>query len=173
MILTGQKINLRYPTLDDVDSITHFANDEAISKFTFVPYPYCQQDAIDFIELADNERKNETGLHFGIELKETKKIIGMIGLNIINHVHLRTEVGYWVARNFWGQGIALEALNLMVEHCFYDKNLERVYAFVRPDNVASWKLLEKAGFEREGLLKKLMKKDGVRYDHYIYGKVKG
>lgn len=173
MKLTGKKVILRFPTIDDVNSITKYAGNPKISQFTFMPYPYHTRDAIEFIETSASERRELTSFHVAICDLKTDEVIGMIGLNIINHPHKRAEVGYWIAEEYWGTGMMLEALNLMVDYYFENMKLERIYAFVIPDNIPSWKLLEKAGFEREGLLKGLMRKEGKRYDHYIYARLKG
>lgn len=172
MNLIGQKINLRFPTLDDAYSIAKYCADKEISQYTFIPHPYTLQDAIDFIEMCIEDRKSMSSLHFGIEHKKTKEIIGMIGLNSINNTHLRGEMGYWVAKPFWGNGIMFEAINLLTDFCFQKMQLERIYAHVQPENIASWKVLEKAGYEREGLLKKFLCINGTMRDHYIYAKLK-
>ena len=173
MKLFGQKINLRYPTLDDADSIAKYCAEKEISEFTFIPHPYSLQDAIDFITMCIEDRKSMSSLHCGIEHKETKEIIGMIGLNSINETHKRGEMGYWVAKPLWGQGIMLEAINMLTAYCFNELKLERLYAHVRPINIGSWKVLEKAEYEREGLLKNHFCINGNMYDHYIYAKLKG
>ena len=172
MKLIGQKINLRYPTQDDADSITKYCADKEISQYTFIPHPYTLQDAIDFIDMCIDDRKSMASLHYGIEHKETKEIIGMIGLNSINNTHLRGEMGYWVAKPFWGNGIMFEAINLLTDYCFDTMQLERIYAHVQPANIGSWKVLEKAGYEREGLLRNVLRINNKMYDHFIYAKLK-
>ena len=172
MKLNGQKINLRYPTLDDADSIAKYCAEKEISDFTFIPYPYTHQDAVDFITMCIEDRKTNSSLHCGIENKETKEIIGMVGLNAINKTHKRGEMGYWVARPFWGNGIMLEAINLITPYCFDEMKLERIFAHVQPANIGSWKVLEKAGYKREGLLKKFLCINDTMYDHYLYAKLK-
>lgn len=172
MKLTGKKVILRFPTIDDVDSITKYAGNPNISKYTFMPYPYNTRDAIEFIETSAAERSDYTSFHVAICDLLTDEVIGMIGLNTINHTHRHAEVGYWIAEEYWGTGMMLEAINLMVSYYFNSMKLERIYAYIIPDNIPSWKLLEKAGFEREGLLKGLMRKEGKRYDHYIYARLK-
>ncbi len=172
MNLIGQKINLRYTSLDDADSVAKYCAEKDISQFTIIPHPYTTQNAIDFISTCIAERESSTSLHCGIENKETKEIIGMIDLNSINQTHRRGELGYWLAKPFWGQGIMLEATNLLTIYAFEKLNLERIYAHVQPENRSSWKVLEKAGYEREGLLKKYLCKNGTMLDRYIYAKLK-
>ncbi|HDL01204.1 MAG TPA: N-acetyltransferase [candidate division Zixibacteria bacterium] len=172
MNLNGQKINLRYTTLDDADSITKYCAEKEISKYTIIPHPYTLQNAIDFINMCIDDRKSMASLHYGIEHKETKEIIGMIDVNSINKTHRRGELGYWLAKPFWGKGIMLEAINLLTDYCFQKMQLERIYAHVQPDNIGSWKLLEKARFEREGLLKKFLCIKGTMRDRFIYARLR-
>ncbi len=172
MKIIGDKINLRYTTLEDADSIAKYCSEREISQFTVIPHPYTIQNAVDFITMCINDRKSMTSLHFGIENKETQEIIGMIDLNSINETHQHGELGYWLAKPFWGKGIMLEAIQMFTGYCFDKIKLVRIYAHVHPKNIASWKILEKARFEREGLLKNYLCINGKMYDRYIYAKLK-
>ena len=100
MNLIGKKINLRYPTLDDADSIAKYCADKEISEFTFIPHPYTRQDAVDFINMSIEDHKTLSSHHCGIAHKETNEIIGMVGLNTINQTHKRAEIGYWLVYGF-------------------------------------------------------------------------
>lgn len=172
MIVKGQKINLRFPNKKDADSITLHASDIEISEFTFVPHPYQKKDALDFIKRAAQTRDDLIELHFGMENVEDGKLIGMIGLNEINFIHRRAEFGYWLGKKFWGMGIAKEAVKLLTNYCFEKMNLELLYAYVQPENSNSWKLLESCGYQRDGLLRKYMKRGDERLDHYVYSMVR-
>jgi ribosomal-protein-alanine N-acetyltransferase len=165
--IEGEKIILREIDISDTDSITRYAADKEISMYTLIPYPYAKKDALDFLELIAEEKKENSSLHLGIEYND--HIIGMIGLNIINNQHKRAELGYWLGKDFWGMKIMSEAIGLFVPFCFEHANLERVYAYVEPENVSSWKLLESCGFQREGLLVKHFRKHDKQYDCYMYG----
>jgi ribosomal-protein-alanine N-acetyltransferase len=165
--ITGEKITLREINKSDADSIARYAADKEISMYTLVPYPYAKKDALDFLELIEKEKKENSSLHLGIEFKA--HIVGMIGLNTVNHQHQRAELGYWLGKDFWGMKIMTEAIGLFVPFCFKHAKLERIYAYVEPENVSSWKLLESCGFEQEGLLKKHFRKHDKQYDCYMYG----
>ena len=172
MILTGKKIVLRFPNKKDIDRITMYCGDKAISEFTFIPFPYTQKDAEEFIEFATAEREAECQMHFAITLKESGELIGMIGLNEINDIHARAEVGYWMAVPYWGKGYTTEAVKLMLAFCFTELALERVFAYVQPENEASWRVLEKCRFQREGLLRKQKRRGEKFLGHFLYGIVK-
>jgi len=168
--IIGKKITLREIVKSDAQSIARYAADEEISKYTLIPYPYSIQDAFDFLELIAEEKKQKSSLHLGLDYKN--HVVGMIGLNIINHQHKRAELGYWLGKDFWQMKLMSEAIRLFTYFCFEHEKLERIYAYVNPDNISSWKILESCGFEREGLLTKHFRKNDKQYDCYIYGLTK-
>ncbi len=166
--IEGNKINLRLVNRSDARPIYQYAGDEDISRNTYIPHPYHLSDAYDFIKSTHSARRKKTGYHFGLENKENRQIIGMIGLLTINHDLRNGEIGYWLARPFWGRGIMSEAVRLMLGFCFAEVKLHRVHAHVFPFNKPSIHLLEKVGFSREGLLREAFVKDGDYVDCYIY-----
>ena len=76
-------------------------------------------------------------------------------------------IGYWVSSEVTGGGVATGALALGLDHCFGPVGLHRVEATVRPENVASRRVLAKAGFREEGLLKRYLNVDGDWRDHLL------
>ncbi|MDO4910595.1 MAG: GNAT family protein [Corynebacterium sp.] len=81
-------------------------------------------------------------------------------------------VGYWVASEFKGQGIATMALAIMIDHVFANTNLHRIYATYLPDNPASGRVLSKVGFRREGYLRRNIHINGRWQDHYLMGLIR-
>ena len=168
MKIEGNRINLRSIKKSDAETLTELLQDKEISEFTFIPYPYKLKDAYEFIEFANKENNKNAGLHLSIEDKQTGQIIGGIGLNAINENHRWGEIGYWLAKKMWGQGIVSQALALMVPYCMDKYDLVRIHAYVRPENPASIKVLEKAGFTQEGLLRKYHFQNNQHHDFYIF-----
>jgi ribosomal-protein-alanine N-acetyltransferase len=166
--IDGDKINLRQISKSDAMSIYRYARDEAISRYTFIPHPYRLDDAYEFIKLTHSARRRKSGYHFGVETKDNGQIIGMVGLIAVNHARRNGEIGYWLAKPFWGQGLMAEAIKLMLRFCFVELKLHRVQAHVFPANKASLRLLEKAGFTREGLIREAFLKNGEYVDCYVY-----
>ena len=78
-------------------------------------------------------------------------------------------IGYWVARENAGGGVATAAVALAIDHCFRRVGLHRLEATVRPENDRSVRVLEKSGFRREGLFKRYLDVAGAWRDHYVYG----
>lgn len=98
-------------------------------------------------------RENETGFWWKILLKDSEEFVGAIGLNDIKKEHQRGEIGFWLLPEFWGIGIAVEALPKVLSYGFKQLNLHRVEAWVDSQNESSRKVLEKTGFHFEGTLK--------------------
>lgn len=106
---------------------------------------------------------------FGIYINGTKRLIGHISLYAIKRMPYSSGfVGYSVDEKYIGQGIATEALELVKTFAFTEAQLHRIEAYVSPKNVPSIRVIEKAGFVREGLLRKLLFINGSWEDHYMY-----
>ncbi len=105
-------------------------------------------------------------LPFVIELDG--KFVGQITIGNVTHGALRSAwIGYWVAKQFTGGGVATAALALGLDHAFGPVMLHRVEATVRPENAASRAVLARAGFREEGLLKRYLDVDGGWRDHLL------
>lgn len=93
---------------------------------------------------------------------------GQLTIGNVTHGALRSAwIGYWVASDLIGRGVATAALALGVDHCLGPVMLHRVEATVRPENVASRRVLAKVGFREEGLLKRYLEVDGAWRDHLL------
>jgi RimJ/RimL family protein N-acetyltransferase len=100
------------------------------------------------------------------------KFVGTICLEKIDKINKKASVGYWISKSYRNRGIATEAVKLAVDFGFNKIKLKRIYARVREDNISSCRVLGKAGFEKEGVLRKNIFKDGKFYNEYYYGIVK-
>jgi RimJ/RimL family protein N-acetyltransferase len=98
--------------------------------------------------------------------------VGMISLNTISYDQGYANLGYSLSRTYFGQGIASKALALFVEKVFRTTSLRRLQATTAIENIASWKVLEKNGFSREGILKEYFIINKRPVDHYLYARLK-
>ncbi|KOO47964.1 GNAT family N-acetyltransferase [Viridibacillus arvi] len=106
---------------------------------------------------------------FAIFAMGTSDLVGHISIYSIKRLPFASAfVGYSVDKRYIGQGIASEALELVIKFGFEDLSLHRIEAYVSPNNIGSVRVLEKAGFLREGLLRKLLYINGNWEDHYLY-----
>ena len=106
---------------------------------------------------------------FGIYDKASSGLIGHISLYAIKRMPYSSAfVGYSMDENFVGRGIATEAVKLVVDFAFTSLKLHRVEAYITPKNIPSTRVVEKVGFVREGLMRKLLYINGEWVDHYMY-----
>ena len=92
---------------------------------------------------------------WAVVLKETGEAVGCVGYLPSSASNMKIaddecEVGYWIARPYWGRGICSEALRLVVEHCFVDKGFNVLWGTFFPSNPASGRVMEKCGFVDTG-----------------------
>lgn len=110
---------------------------------------------------------------FGIFAKGTNQLIGHISLYAVKRLPYSSAfVGYSMDERFAGRGIATAATKAIVQFAFNQVGVHRVEAYVAPKNEASIRVLEKAGFVREGLLRRLLYINGEWVDHYMYAILK-
>jgi len=103
-----------------------------------------------------------------------ERLIGGITLGNIRHGVAQTgQIGYWVGERYAGQGYMFEAIGLVIPYAFDTLRLHRIEAACIPDNVRSTRVLEKAGFRREGLLRSYLRINGSWQDHYLYALIAG
>ena len=157
--------------MDDAESLAKHANNRKVwltlrDRF---PHPYEIEDAKEFLARATNEKGQEKA--YCIEIDGSA--VGGIGLIIGEDVYrLTAEFGYWLAEEFWGQGIMSEVVPAFVDYCFANFPLNRMFAAAYANNPASARVLEKAGFVFEGRLRKNVIKDGQILDSFLYAKTK-
>lgn len=131
-----------------------------------IPYPYAEQDGKDFITAMLSADKNST-FAFAIEIEG--KVVGSIAVFRQNNIHFRTaELGYYLAEEYWGKGIMTEAVKQVCKYVFDNSDIIRIYAEPFAHNIGSCRVLEKAGFQFEGLLRANAVKNGAIIDMKMY-----
>ncbi len=135
-----------------------------------IPYPYTEQDGKEYISSMLSQDENQT-FAFAITLDD--KVIGSIGVFRQTNIHIRTaELGYYIAEEYWGRGIMTEAVKQICEYVFTNSDVIRIFAEPFADNAASCRVLEKAGFQYEGRLRKNAVKNGKVIDMKMYAILK-
>jgi ribosomal-protein-alanine N-acetyltransferase len=128
------------------------------------PHPYSEADAREYIAYASAKPVQTS---FGIVVGG--EAIGNISLMLGDDVARRSaEVGYWIGREFWGRGIAVEALRATTHYAFTQLGLVRVFAVPFATTTRSARVLEKAGYVREGVMRRSAVKDGAILDQLLY-----
>ena len=135
-----------------------------------LPFPYTEQDGAAFISEMLCADTNET---FAFAITAEDKVIGSIGIFRQGNIHRQTaELGYYIAEEYWGKGLTTEAVNQICEYVFNESDIIRIYAEPFAHNTASCRVLEKAGFQYEGTLRKNAVKNGRVIDMKMYARLK-
>ncbi len=135
-----------------------------------LPYPYTEQDGTDFISDMLSADENNT---FAFAITVDGKVIGSIGVFRQGNIHRQTaELGYYIAEGYWGKGIMTEAVKQICEYVFAESDIIRIYAEPFAYNIASCRVLEKAGFQYEGTLRNNAVKNGKVMDMKMFSKLK-
>ncbi len=131
-----------------------------------LPYPYSEQDGIDYISSMLSANEDET---FAFAITLDNKVIGSIGVFRQQNIHRQTaELGYYIAEEYWGKGIMTEAVKQICEYVFKHSDILRIYAEPFAYNIGSCRVLEKAGFQYEGTLRSNAVKNGKVIDMKMY-----
>lgn len=161
---------LRPWEISDTNNLVLYANNENIARFMTnqFPHPFTLEHAQAFI---NNATQHQPTKIFAITVNN--QAVGGIGIHPQADIYCNNaELGYWLAQPFWGQGIATKAIKQMVDYGFKTFNINRIYARPYGNNIASQKVLQKAGFMLEATLQNTILKNEVLLDELIYAKRK-
>ncbi|KQB98834.1 GNAT family N-acetyltransferase [Pedobacter sp. Hv1] len=128
------------------------------------PHPYALANAEEFMALA---KQGVLGHVFGIFVDET--FIGVC--RVVPHGDIyrnNAEIGYWIGEPYWGKGYATQTVQLLTDFAFNELQVLRVFAGVFSPNKASMRVLEKAGYTLEAVLKSAIVKNEVILDEHLY-----
>ncbi len=171
MIIQTKDFVLRPMQLSDAANIAKLANNRRISRNTLaMPYPYKLTDAKAWLRrsIKEAQAKDCDFVRFAIEINE--QLVGCIELREIEWP--KAELGYWLGQPYWGKGIMTKVVKEVANYGFKQFGLRRIQAKVFTFNPASKRVLEKAGFKLEGILKKDVAKNNKLLDNYLLAKVK-
>ncbi len=151
--LISPRLRLRALTLQDAEAIYDYFSQDIVTEYYDLETFTCLQEAEHLIQIWHARFTQQTSLRWGIVLQETNKLIGTCGLHHFSMENSRAELGYELHPAYWQQGLMTEALEAVLEYGFKTFNLHRIEAFIDPANDASLGLLQKLGFESEGILR--------------------
>lgn len=168
--LETERLILRAPKLEDAPTIQNVINDYLIAKMTLnIPYPYPENGAKEWLERIHNSESEN--YPFVIILKENDTLIGNISL-ACHPYFKRAEIGYWLGKTYWNQGYTTEATRCIIQFGFEKLALVRIQAGFFPENIASRRVMEKAGMQYEGTLRSYVQKEDKNRDIGMYAILK-
>jgi RimJ/RimL family protein N-acetyltransferase len=172
MLLRTARLTLRPWVASDADAaaIVRHANHREVWRNTGqLPFPYARTDADAFFAQCAQRPQD---LHLAIVA--AGEPIGGIGMHRRDGLERFTaEIGYWLGPTIWGRGYATEAARALAEHTFATTNVQRIEGRVFAWNPASCRVLEKAGFAREGRRRRAAFKDEQFVDELVYARLRG
>ena len=149
---------------EDADRLADLLNNRKIldNLRDGLPYPYTQKDAKEFILDMLQADKTKT---FAFAITMEDKVVGSIGVFRCDNIHFRTaEMGYYIGEPYWGCGLGTSAVTQVCKYIFENTDIIRIFAEPFVYNAASCRVLEKAGFQFEGLLRSNAVKNGKVID---------
>lgn len=170
-LLKNPVFSLEYWDEKFIEDVAHFANNQKIAAFLRdgFPYPYTLENAR-FYVAACIQKEADHQVTRAIVINN--RAAGSIGVFQKSDVYRKSaELGYWLGEEFWGQGIMTEAVKQICSLAFSSLDIVRISAEPFASNLASRKVLEKAGFSLEGILQKRVFKNGKLLDSCIYAKI--
>tara|TARA_B110000503_G_scaffold141486_1_gene235210 strand:+ start:2464 stop:3018 length:555 start_codon:yes stop_codon:yes gene_type:complete len=158
---------------DAPDYFDYMSRKEMESFLTKDNMPESLEKATEEVQYWRSLFPSKRSIYWAIALKDTNKMIGTAGFNVISFPNSRAELSYDLSPDYWGKGVMLKSIKGILT--FSDQGLEivRVQATVITDNERSIKVLERCGFKKEGILEKYEVVEGQHKDYYMYGRVAG
>ncbi len=156
-IETERLILRSFKESDAQDMFENWANDEEVTKYlTWPPHKNVHTSRAILADWINSYKKNEY-YQWGIMFKDINQVIGSISVVHISNENEHCEIGYCIGRKFWGKGIMTEALRAIIKFLFSQVGFERIQTIHHSENVASGKVMKKAGMQYEGRKRHFLK----------------
>ena len=171
LIIETERLILRAWTLDDVNDLVEGLNNINVSKWmSYTPFPYKEEDAIDYITKSINDK----AYNFAIVLKSENKVIGGTQLRNIDLVHGTAGGGIWINEKYHGKGYGSEAWGARIKYAFEVLGLRRLENGYFEGNEKSWDMQKKFGCKQEGIRREkyIPLSTGIVTNEYITGLLK-
>lgn len=170
MKLQTERLNFRQVSADDINNIHELHSLPETDEFNTLGIPETIQVTEKVINewLVEQNAKPQTSYVFCLDLIETNQFIGLITLNIGKPNYKTAEVWFKIHLDHWNKGYTTEALTKLIDFGFKELGLHRIEAGCAVENIASGKVLEKAGMRKEGMERKKLPIKGEWKDNYFY-----
>ncbi|MBM6618815.1 GNAT family N-acetyltransferase [Bacillus suaedaesalsae] len=154
--LETKRLILRKLRKDDIQDMFEYGSNDEVTKYVSWYTYQSITDAQLFLDHILQQYEDGSGAFWGIEDKETNKLIGTIDFVAWNRKHRKAEIGYILSQDYWGKGLMTEAAQAVIQFGFEKMNLVRIEARCLLENIGSEKVMQKAGMQYEGTLRKSM-----------------
>lgn len=171
-VLKTERLILRELTEFDAKVIFSILSNTQVTRFYGKETFKKIEEANEFINYFKQKFYEKRGFRWGVEIKDSRRLVGTVGLDAWVPKQRRAEIGYEIHPEFWNKGFATEAVSKIISFGFDSLELIRIGAIVFLENEPSNKLLQKVGFQKEGILRDYIYQDGVSNDTYVYSIIK-
>lgn len=159
VVVRGDRVELRELRAADADQVAAFFLDPEIARWS-PSERTTERDLREYLERVAANAAAEERSHYELAVVVEGRVAGDVGMRIEHPLMRAADVGYEVARDLWGKGIATEAVGLLIGFGFDQLGLHRIAASCDPDNPASRRVLEKVGMSYEGRLRSVLRLGG-------------
>jgi len=169
MRLSTARLLLREFADDDFAALRAIDGDPEVQRYRGAQAITAEQ-TLAFIELTKRfaEEQPQMRYPFVVVLQSENAVIGACGLSITNYAWGDAELWYVLNRQYWGHGFMTEAAQALIAFGFQQLHLHRIWAMSHPENVGSWRVLEKLGMTREGRLRQHYWEQEQWRDSFLY-----
>jgi ribosomal-protein-alanine N-acetyltransferase len=148
-ILETERLLLRPWERGDWPAIHELMSDPRVARYAFIPVT-TEEATIALVERVVTDSPKRFPRGFVITLADTEQVIGTCRLALLTEGNGQGDIAYHLLHSHWGHGYATEAARALIAYGFDDFGMHRIGTTVRPENTASWRVLEKIGMRREG-----------------------
>ena len=170
-IIKTKRLLLRQFIAIDLENVYKGLSDPEILKYYGVSYKTLEDTKAQMQFFVDLEKEG-TGIWWAVCSLDNKTFYGAGGLNSLNKVHKKAEIGFWLLKEFWGQGIMTEVMPIICNYGFDNLELHRIEGIVETNNLTCKKAMKKLDFKLEGTMKDCEVKNGKFISLEIYAKFK-
>jgi len=171
--LSDGRIRLRLHADADIPAIIAACQDPEIPRWTRVPEPYSEADARGWLEQESRGRSLGDLLGLLVVDAADDRLLGSVGIVHLDREERRCELGYWLAREARGHGVATRAVRMLSAWVFESLPTDRIEIHAEPDNAPSRQVAERVGFSFEGVLRSYFVNKGMRRDAASYSLLRG
>lgn len=165
-----ERFTLRQFLDSDLENVFKGLSDPEIIKYYGVSYKTLE-DTKEQMKFFANLEKEGTGIWWAVCSLDNSKFYGAGGLNSLSNEHKKAEIGFWLLKDYWGQGIMTEVMPMICNYGFNSLGLHRIEGFVETDNLNCKNAIKKLDFKYEGTMRDCEIKNGKFISLHIYAKI--
>jgi ribosomal-protein-alanine N-acetyltransferase len=161
LIRQTPRLQLRALQPIDAEAVLRLGGDPVIAETMIsVPHPLPRAIVEEWIACSEATNGSSPHRYFAAVRSADQELVGVVALRHIDREHLQAELSFWIGRPHWGQGLAVEAAAAIVGFAFEALGVNRLEAYHMVRNPASGHVLQRMGFEREGVLRERVRRAG-------------